>query len=406
MSQPSSTDERNDNKGSKPVTVSAVAAKDNTAPAPNSRPNSPTEPDETNKAVAYEKTNLPANADGSDANPVPGNGYLKLFTPRTLIGVGIAVVALALVAWAVFFGFASKDSGLIALQGNVDVRQVNLAFKVAGRIAEMKVDEGDKVEAGKIVASLDKSYFAEEVRLVRARVAAQTAVVARLENGSRPEEIAQARAFAAEREAATVLAEATLNRQQTLADRGVSPHQRHDEATSALGQAQAALKSAQETLKLVEIGPRREDIDAAKAQLEAENAALAQAERRLVDADLTAPGEGVVLTRVREPGAIVAAGETVYAVTIISPVWVRTYVAEPDLGAIRPGMAVDVLTDGGKSYRGKIGFISPVAEFTPKSVESRELRTSLVYRVRIVVDGETAGLLQGMPVTVTSTVTR
>jgi len=191
-----------------------------------------------------------------------------------------------------------------------------------------------------------------------------------------------------------------LGRQQDLADRGVSAHQRHDEATAASEQARAALKSAQESLKLAELGPRREDIDAAKSQLEAENASLAQAERRLADANLVAPGGGVVLTRVREPGAIVGVGETIYAVTITAPVWVRTYVAEPDLGRIWPGMPVEVATDAGKTYRGQIGFISPVAEFTPKSVETKELRTSLVYRVRIVVEGETGGLLQGMPVTV------
>ncbi|WP_291162787.1 efflux RND transporter periplasmic adaptor subunit [Hyphomicrobium sp.] len=323
-----------------------------------------------------------------------------MFDKRVAIAAGLTIVILAIVAWSGLLGFRSNESGVIVLQGNVDVRQVNLSFKVAGRIAEMMVDEGDKVETGKIVASLEKSYFADEVRLARAREAAQTAVVARLENGTRPEEVAQARAAVSEREAGVALAEATLNRQEDLAGRGVSPHQRHDEATAAAQQAQAALKSAQETLKLAEIGPRREDIDAAKGQLEAENAALAQAERRLTDADLIAPSHGVVLTRVREPGAIVATGETVYAVTVTSPVWVRSYVSEPDLGRIVPGMSVDVRTDGGKTYRGQIGFISPVAEFTPKSVETKELRTSLVYRLRVVVDGETAGLLQGMPVTV------
>jgi len=107
-----------------------------------------------------------------------------------------------------------------------------------------------------------------------------------------------------------------------------------------------------------------------------------------------------------EPGAIVAAGETVYAITITSPVWVRSYVAEPDLGRIQPGMVVEVRTDSGKTYSGQIGFISPVAEFTPKSVETRELRTSLVYRLRVVVNGDTNGLLQGMPVTVETTVKR
>lgn len=316
------------------------------------------------------------------------------------IGVGLAVLTLGLIAWGGLFGFRSGDADAVTLMGNVDIRQVNLGFKVAGRIAEMKVDEGDRVTAGTVIASLDTSYFADEVRLARARVAAQTAVVARLENGTRPEEIAQARAIVAEREAAVALAAATLGRQQDLADRGVSPHQRHDEATAASEQARAALKSAQESLKLAELGPRREDIDAAKSELDAENASLAQAERRLADAELTAPGEGVVLTRVREPGAIVGVGETIYAVTITAPVWVRTYVAEPDLGRIRPGMPVEVATDAGKTYRGQIGFISPVAEFTPKSVETKELRTSLVYRMRIVVEGEAGGLLQGMPVTV------
>lgn len=328
-----------------------------------------------------------------------------LNNPRA-IGAGVVILALLMAWWSGLLGSRSNDGGTIVLQGNVDIRQVNLAFRVGGRIAEMKVDEGDRVEPGKVIAALETSYFADEVRLTRARVAAQTAILARLMNGSRPEEIAQARAAVAEREAAIQLARVTLGRQEDLAGKGISPHQKHDEATAILDRAQAALKSAQESLKLAEIGPRREDIDAAKAQLEAENAALAQAERRLADAELVAPGDGVVLTRVREPGAIIAAGETVYAVTITTPVWVRTYVGEPDLGRIRPGLSVEVRTDGGRSYRGQIGFISPVAEFTPKSVETRELRTSLVYRVRVIVDGDTAGLLQGMPVTLKTMVKR
>lgn len=331
---------------------------------------------------------------------------MNTFNNRGAIGGGFAILVLLVAWWNGLFGARSNDGGAIVLQGNIDIRQVNLAFRVGGRIAEMKVDEGDRVEPGKLIAALDTSYFIDEVRLARARVAAQTAVVARLVNGTRPEEVAQARATVAEREAGVVLAEATLGRQADLAGKGISPHQKHDEATATLDRAQAALKSAQETLKLAEIGPRREDVDAAKAQLEAENAALTQAERRLADAELAAPAGGVVLTRVREPGAIVAAGETVYAVTITSPVWVRTYVGEPELGRVRPGLPVEVRTDGGKSYRGQIGFISPVAEFTPKSVETRELRTSLVYRVRVVVDGDTAGLLQGMPVTVKTMVKR
>ena len=153
---------------------------------------------------------------------------------------------------------------------------------------------------------------------------------------------------------------------------------------------------------MAEIGPRREDIDAARAQLRAEEASVSQAERRLADSDLFAPGAGEILTRARERGAIVSAGETVFTLTLSSPVWVRTYVNEIDLGRVQPDMPAFVRTDSapGKIYKGHVGFISPTAEFTPKSVETRELRTDLVYRLRIVVDNPDGALRQGMPVTV------
>ena len=301
---------------------------------------------------------------------------------------------------------AATWSGISPHAPRSDVLAATNAAREANTDLIVTVGGGSVTDAGKIVAVLDKSYFADDVRLARARVAAQTAMLARLVNGTRPEEVAQARDMVADRESAAALAQITLERKAELAEKGFTPHQQHDEATATAGQALAALKSAQETLKLAEIGPRSEDIDAAKAQLEGENAALVQAERRLTDSDLIAPSGGVILTRVREPGAIVGAGETVYAITIVSPVWVRSYVAEPELCRIQPGMVVQVRTDSGKTYSGQIGFISPVAEFTPKSVETRELRTSLVYRLRVVVNGDTNGLLQGMPVTVETTVKR
>ncbi len=145
-----------------------------------------------------------------------------------------------------------------------------------------------------------------------------------------------------------------------------------------------------------------EDIAAGRAELEAQNAAVVQSERRLADSDLIAPSAGMILTRTREKGAIVAAGETVFTLTLATPVWARTYVNERDLGRIYPGMAAAITTDSapGKDYRGQIGFISPTAEFTPKTVETREIRTDLVYRLRVVVDDPDHGLRQGMPVTV------
>jgi HlyD family secretion protein len=150
-------------------------------------------------------------------------------------------------------------------------------------------------------------------------------------------------------------------------------------------------------------GFRKEDIEAARGQLAEREAALQIANRNLADAELKAPGPGVVLSRVREAGAIVNASETAYVVSLTNPVWVRTYVSELDLGRVQPGMTVEVRTDtpGVGPFKGRIGFISTTAEFTPKTVETRELRTSLVYRLRVVVDDAGGKLRQGMPVTVT-----
>jgi HlyD family secretion protein len=145
-----------------------------------------------------------------------------------------------------------------------------------------------------------------------------------------------------------------------------------------------------------------EDIQEARANLAAAKARLAQTEINLQDTEIHSPADGIILTRVREPGAIVSAGQTVYTLQLLSPVWIRTYVSERDLGRIYQGMPADVYTDSqpAKPFHGQIGFISPVAEFTPKNVETTDLRTELVYRLRVIVDNPDNGLRQGMPVTV------
>jgi HlyD family secretion protein len=294
------------------------------------------------------------------------------------------------------------DDKRLILQGNIDVRQVNLAFKVEGRIASLAVDEGDAVRSGQVLATLDKQYFQDELRLAQARRDNQASILERLVHGSRPEEIREAKATVAERSATLENALAALHRRESLVAKGALTGEEFDNARTAVREAEARLATAKEALRLAEIGPRPEDIEAARAQLRAEDAALSQAERRLADSDLIAPAAGEILTRARERGAIVAAGETVFALTLTSPVWVRTYVGEPDLGRVRPDMPVLVQPDSpkGETYTGHIGFISPTAEFTPKTVETRELRPDLVYRLRIVVENPDGRLRQGMPVTV------
>ncbi|MGB9025886.1 MAG: secretion protein HlyD [Rhodomicrobium sp.] len=292
--------------------------------------------------------------------------------------------------------------GPLVLQGNVEVRQVNLGFKVSGRIEKLNVDEGDVVRTGQTIASLEKVYFDDSLAQARAQRDQMAANYEKLRTGNRPEEIAEARALVAEREATLTNARVTLKRAQTLLTSPAGSQKAFDDAQAAERQADAQLNSAREALRLQEAGFRKEDIALGKGQLDERVAAAETAGRNLVDADLIAPSNGTVLSRVREVGAIVAAGETVYVLSLTTPIWVRTYVSEPDLGRVRPGMEVQVKTDtpGAKTFAGRIGFISTAAEFTPKTVETTELRTSLVYRLRIVVDDDTGFLRQGMPVTV------
>ena len=318
------------------------------------------------------------------------------------------LVALLLIAGAAgggawyYLEHSKEDHDRLVLQGNIDVRQVNLGFKVEGRIETLNVDEGDAVKVGKVLATLDKRYFDDELRMARARRDNQKAILERLEHGSRPEEIAEAKAAVAERKASRDNSRLAFERREALMKRGSLTREEYDNARTTLKEAEARLKTTEESLQLAEIGPRHEDIEAARAQLRAEEVSVSQAERRLADSELFAPGAGEILTRARERGAIVSPGETVFTLTLSSPVWVRTYVNETDLGRVQPDMPAYVRNDStpGKFYRGHVGFISPTAEFTPKSVETRELRTDLVYRLRILVDNPDGGLRQGMPVTV------
>lgn len=320
---------------------------------------------------------------------------------KRLVGGAIVIIVAALAAGWALYGRNGHPTAEILLLGNVDVRQVDLAFKAPGRLAAVTFEEGDAVKAGDIVAALEKADFEDELALAAANVVAQSTLVKKLESGARPEEIEQARAGVASRQAALTLAQSTLTRMERLAETDAASHQLHEEAQAKRDEAAAALRTAQEGLTIAETGGRVEDIEAARAALSAAEATHRLAERRLADAVIKAPSDGVILTRVREPGAIVNAGETIYTLSLNSPVWIRTYVSEPDLGRIRPGMKAEVRTDSGGVYEGQIGFISPVAEFTPKTVETRELRTALVYRLRIIVDNPDGGLRQGMPVTVT-----
>jgi HlyD family secretion protein len=293
-----------------------------------------------------------------------------------------------------------ENGGALVLYGNVDIREVELAFRVPGRLEAMDFDEGDAVTAGAAVARLDAEPYEEALAVAEARVRQAEAQVAKLEAGSRPQEIQGARASVREAQAAFANAERDFERQSGLLESGASSERARDAARARRDEAAARLASAQEALGLAEEGFRSEDIAAAKADLAAAQAARAQAETALADTTLTAPADGVLIARIEEPGSMLGQGAAVFSLSLRDPIYVRAYAAEPDLGRVASGTPVTVETDSGGSYRGQIGFVSPRAEFTPKSVQTPELRTDLVYRVRIVVDDADQGLLQGMPVTI------
>lgn len=319
--------------------------------------------------------------------------------------ISFVIVLLIIVGSAswVYHAYRGENKATLTLYGNVDIREVTLGFRVPGKLAKLLYDEGDKVKAGEVIARLDDEPYRNLVASAQAQVDSLRARLKLRETGNRPEEIAQARSLVREREAAAINAERLFKRaEELLADKGVSTQER-DNAEANHKEARARLKSARDNLALLEAGFRTEDISQAKADLAQTEAALATASLQLKDTVLTAPSDGVILTRAQEAGAILQAGSPVFTLSLVNPVWVRAYVHEPDLGRIHPGMKVEIRTDslGGKHYKGQIGYISPRAEFTPKTVETAELRTSLVYRLRIVVDNPDDGLRQGMPVTVT-----
>ena len=314
----------------------------------------------------------------------------------------IALVVIAVAIWAAYTYWPRVESGGdLTLYGNVDIREVQLGFRVAGRLQEMHFEEGDTVAAGDILASLDAGPLEDGLALAEANLAAARAHLQRLQAGSRSQEIEQARAMVAEARAIYENADHEFQRQQELVKKDLSSERLLDNAVALRDQAAARIRANQEALGLAIEGARREDIAAGEAALAAASAHIELARSKVDDTQLRAPSPGIILTRAREPGSILPEGAPVYSLSLTETIYVRAYVSEVSMGQVVPGTEVIVTTDSSdKQYRGQVGFVSPRAEFTPKSVETPELRTDLVYRLRIVVSNPDTALRQGMPVTV------
>lgn len=320
---------------------------------------------------------------------------MRLFVVLMLVAIGVG-------GWWYANKHGGQDEPRLLLYGNVDIRETNLAFNNSEHIDRLLVQEGDRVRKGQLLATLHQSRMQAEVAAAEARVAAQRAAAARLETGSRPEEVRQARANVAAAKARLVDGQVTFERLHSLYKKQDASKQVVDDAEADLNVARADLKVAEEALALAVKGPRIEDIDEAMAMLAAEEAQLALVQEVLKDTKLYAPADGVIRNRILEPGDMATPQTPVLTLALTNPVWVRAYAAETMLGKLTPGMLANVSTDSypGKAYPGWVGFISPTAEFTPKNVETPELRTRLVYQLRIYVCNPQDELRLGMPATV------
>lgn len=316
-----------------------------------------------------------------------------------------AVAAVALAAWGWWQYSHRSADGQLVLHGNVDIRQIALAFDGSGRVAQLQAEEGDKVKAGAVLARLDTRTLALQAEQAQAQIEVQQQTLLRLRNGSRPQEVAQARSRLTAAQADAARAEHDLARLQGIAEqtqgRGVSA-QDLDRARSGAQVAQAQVAERREALRLTELGPRKEEVAGAEAQLKASQAQLALLQHQLAQGELRAPADAVVRSRLLEPGDMATPQKAVFALALTAPKWVRVYVSEPDLGKVKPGMAARVTTDSqpDQPIEGTVGYISSVAEFTPKSVQTEELRTSLVYEVRVRVADAADVLRLGQPATV------
>ena len=313
-----------------------------------------------------------------------------------------ALAALAIIAAAaIYWVTRHTDDGHngIKVSGNIEVTTADVSFKVPGRVQARLVDEGEVVKADQLIARLDSADFAHEVAIRKAEVQTAQAALRELETGSRKEEIAQAEAALAAAEAEAKRLADDFQRQKELFAREVIPKQKFDAALAARDTAQAQARQNREALALVRKGPRQERIDQGRSRLKEATAALALAEGRLGYAVLTAPGPGLVLAKNIEPGEQVAAGTPVITVGDLNNPWLRAYIPETELGRVKVGQKARVTTDTwpGKTYEGRISFISPEAEFTPKNVQTEKERVKLVYRIKIVIPNPAMELKPGMP---------
>lgn len=294
--------------------------------------------------------------------------------------------------------FNDENDSPLSLSGTLEAREVELGFQASGRILHLNVDEGHWVKKGDLIAVLDERDYALAQQRARAEAEATRMALAALRAGTRSQELRVAEAAVAQARAELDFARSEARRIRRLFDQKLVAEEQLEQAQLRVAVAAQVLKKAQQQLHLLREGPRSEDIQRAEAEYEARKTALAIAEQNLAYARLHSPVDGVVSVRMAEKGQFVAIGQPVMKVSDLTHPWVRAFLKETDLPRVRLGQEVTVSVDGvDRTFRGRLSFISPEAEFTPKTVETKALRVDLVYRIKVDVPNPDGILKIGMP---------
>lgn len=295
---------------------------------------------------------------------------------------------------------SQANPNTLLLSGNIEVTEVELSFKIPGKVEKRFVSEGETVSQGQQVALMDTSELVHEVALKQSEVEAAKAALDELKTGYLPEEIAQAEAQLKQANANLTNLSTDFNRQQTLFEGDVISSKEFDVSRSAYEIAKAKVTESQEKLSLMKKGIRQEKIAQAEANFHHAQHAVALAETRLGYATIASPISGYILSDNIESGEFVAPGTPVVTIGNLKDVWLRGYIDESDLGKIKIGQKVKVTSDSypKKVYEGTVTFISPEAEFTPKNVQTEKERVKLVYRVKVDIPNPDLELKPGMPV--------
>jgi HlyD family secretion protein len=317
---------------------------------------------------------------------------------RVFIGIGIVVV----IAGAFYYFFKQDKKGrdpFIIVSGNIETTEVNVGFKIAGRIVNLSVQEGDWVEQGKVLARLDDEDLRQRLELAQATLRSAQARLEKLLAGSRPEELREAEATLNQAKFELENKQSQYERMSALYQRHVIPKETLDNTETGFKIAKASLQKAAENYQLVKEGPRKEDIEDSRAQVEQAKASLKLSETQLSYTILRSPISGVVLVKSGEIGEVVNPGTTILALADIQRVWLKAYIPETSLSQVKWGQEVAVTTDlrPKKEYRGKITFISSQSEFTPKQIQTEKERVTLVYRIKVDLSNSDRELKPGMP---------